>query len=307
MRPADVIVYNDIAAKLGSFHLLPMPGIVQPVRLDCLIRQMVDSTRRIKYVLTVAHKNLYPSVADPTSNAFDPIKAAAWYLQNGNIDEASWLVFIATHFGRNKKTKWQLTKNIYGALGQQPEWSWLTIQNNVQGFRNWLHLNSIQVKMNANFGNHHKFQSINALQPNGTGHAFETYIDWVQSAGGHSHLFNAALHKNGGDKRAAFMTLYMSMSQVASFGRTTKFDYLTMIGKLGIADIEPGSTFMDGATGPFSGARLLFGTNTANRATLNLWLESLENHLGLFFGMQVLEDALCNWQKSPDNYIYFAG
>nr|WP_258963964.1 hypothetical protein [Klebsiella pneumoniae] len=23
--------------------------------------------------------------------------------------------------------------------------------------------------------------------------------------------------------------------------------------------------------------------------------------------MQVIEDALCNWQKSPDRYVYFGG
>jgi hypothetical protein len=48
------------------------------------------------------------------------------------------------------------------------------------------------------------------------------------------------------------------MRAVASFGRTARFDYLTMVGKLGLAGIEPGSTYMQGATGPFTGACLLF-------------------------------------------------
>ena len=27
----------------------------------------------------------------------------------------------------------------------------------------------------------------------------------------------------------------------------------------------------------------------------------------LHVGKQVLEDSLCNWQKSPNHYVYFSG
>jgi hypothetical protein len=100
------------------------------------------------------------------------------------------------------------------------------------------------------------------------------------------------------------------MNAVIRFGRTAKFDYLTMVGKLQLAAIEPGSTYMGGATGPLRGAKLLFGGNISaniSKKTLEEWLIELESHLGLFFGMQILEDALCNWQKSPDRYVYFGG
>jgi len=70
-----------------------------------------------------------------------------------------------------------------------------------------------------------------------------------------------------------------------------------MIGKLELAAIEPGSTYMQNATGPLSGARLLFGVHHG-ATQLDHWLIELEAQLGV--GMQVLEDALCNWQKSPD-------
>ena len=36
---------------------------------------------------------------------------------------------------------------------------------------------------------------------------------------------------------------------------------LTMVGKLQLANIEPGSTYMNGATGPLDGGRLLFGND----------------------------------------------
>ena len=98
------------------------------------------------------------------------------------------------------------------------------------------------------------------------------------------------------------------MGDVVSFGRTARFDYLTMIGKLGLAHIEPGSTYMHGATGPFVGAKLLFGeadTANLNRASLDEMLIELEAYLNV--GMQAMEDALCNWQKSPSVFRAFRG
>jgi hypothetical protein len=106
------------------------------------------------------------------------------------------------------------------------------------------------------------------------------------------------------NRREAFNELYRSMHVVASFGRMARFDYLTMVGKLGLAQIEPGSTYMQGATGPINGARLLFGER-ASALDLDAWLVELEGELHV--GMQVLEDALCNWQKSPAEFVPFRG
>jgi hypothetical protein len=81
-----------------------------------------------------------------------------------------------------------------------------------------------------------------------------------------------------------------------------------MIGKLGLAEIVPGSTYMQGATGPVDGARLLFGGSKKadiSRKSLNQRLVDLDSHLNV--GMQVLEDALCNWQKSPSQFKRFRG
>jgi hypothetical protein len=102
--------------------------------------------------------------------------------------------------------------------------------------------------------------------------------------------------------------LYKQMRAVVRFGRTGRFDYLTMLGKVGLADIDADSTYMNEATGPKRGARLLFDgkidSNTDARA-LEARVASLEQHLGA--GMQVMEDAMCNWQKSPNRYLPFRG
>jgi hypothetical protein len=46
------------------------------------------------------------------------------------------------------------------------------------------------------------------------------------------------------------------------------------------------------------------GADVTN-ADLNDWLAALEGELAI--GMQALEDALCNWQKSPDAFKGFRG
>ena len=65
---------------------------------------------------------------------------------------------------------------------------------------------------------------------------------------------------------------------------------------------------MSGATGPISGARLLFAGDKAasiGPGKLDAWLITLDSDLKV--GMQVLEDALCNWQKNPQVFIPFRG
>lgn len=95
---------------------------------------------------------------------------------------------------------------------------------------------------------------------------------------------------------------------VKRFGRTGRFDYLTMMAKLGIWDVDPPHPYFGNATGPVQGASLLF-TNaraeTLPRAILNACVVQLGDDLGV--NMQVMEDSLCNWQKSPDGYLPFRG
>jgi hypothetical protein len=81
-----------------------------------------------------------------------------------------------------------------------------------------------------------------------------------------------------------------------------------MLGKLELARIEPGSPYLEGSTGPLAGARLLFsGSNTADISSQDLDSRSVELGDALGVGMQVVEDALCNWQKSPGKFVPFRG
>jgi hypothetical protein len=138
------------------------------------------------------------------------------------------------------------------------------------------------------------------------GQAVNSYVAWVGAAG-HQRLFANVVVKTGNDPHVIFDTLYRQLP-IITFGRLAKFDYLAMIGRYGIAPCEAGAAYLDGATGPARGARLLFdGQSDGSSTNLSLQreLDDLDTHLSV--GMQVIEDALCNWQKSPTVFEHFKG
>lgn len=313
MRPKDVNLSKQLKARLLSFasKVRSLPGLTSDARREAFVEQIVESIRRVKYIAVIREQQLSARRADPSSEMFDPIKAAILRMREENLDEAFWLVFLSVHFGKHRRSGWRLVRDVYGRLGGQPIWNWAQISADPKEFRRWLHREEGRLRGDGiprHFGNHRKYQSLDARTPTGTGAAFETYVTWVGPPRTHE-IFFADVYKNSGrNPKAAFDHLYKSLSAVASFGRTAKFDYLTMIGKVGLAPIEPGSTYLQGATGPLHGARLLFGGRTGaviERSTLDKWLIELGAELGV--GMQVMEDALCNWQKSPTRFKRFRG
>lgn len=302
-RIKDKILYANLHQKLNSFKkIYPMPGINDPIKKECLVHQIIDSDRRIKIAQIFKSKAYNKIVCDPTQSSFNPLTAASFHKQNGDIDEAFWLVFLAIHFGKHKSFGWNLARFTYNGLGDSIQWDWQTVSNDPLLFRKWLIRNHQNLKKKGKFSNHRRYVSI---EDKGTGVAVESYVNWIDANRGHKAFIQEIIDDVGCDKKRLFKYLYRSMSSVKSFGRLGKFDFLTMVGKLGLIDIEPDSTYLNGASGPYDGAKLLFGDSIKN--SLNIKLDTLEAHLGLSFGMQILEDSLCNWQKNPAKYIHFRG
>lgn len=304
----DSHLADSLDAKLvafDSFHR-PLPGIRDEVKRRAFVLQLIDSVHRVRYVEVVRNRPIAERRIDPSDDMFDPIRAAIWYQKNGNIEEAFWLVFLFVHFGKSRSGGWKTIAGIYGRLGQGHFWHWSDVSKDVKGFRKWLEMHQDDVNGLPGFGNHRKFESLNATSEIGTGAVIESYVNWVNPPRTHQELFDEAIHLAHQDSEKAFDMLYDSMRAVLRFGRLARFDYLTMIGKLKLADIKPGSTYMEGASGPFKGAKLLFGASAnVRRNTLDAWLRELDAQLKV--GMQVLEDALCNWQKSPVDFVRFRG
>jgi hypothetical protein len=287
-----------------------LPGLNNVQRQEVFIRQMIDSVRRVDFVRTVTKRDIHSDRADGLNPDFDPIRAALLGQRRGEFDEACWLAFLFVHFGRHPVSGYRYVREFYSALGQRSPWTFAAVSSDVAGMKAWLDKNENELRRGTQrgFGNHRKYLSLSGTKQNGTGHAFETYVNWVNAAGNHASLFDKALIQANHNPAQAFELLYQSMRSVASFGRIGRFDYLTMIQKLGFANIKPGRPYLDASTkGPNKGARLLFegGAQQHSLAELERRVQVLGARLGV--GMQEMEDAMCNWGKNPSIYKYFKG
>lgn len=305
MRPNDRPRAEQLERALLRYDQLerPLPGIQDPQMRAVLVEQLIDSLRRTRYISLICKRELSPQRADPNDPLFDPLKAAILHHRAGAMDEAFWLVFLMIHFGKHQRGGWRYLREIYGQLGGNERWDWRGTSNDVAGFRAWLGEHQRYIKRAdapGGFGHHRKYESLDAASPIGTGAVVESYVDLVLSAGDHASLMTTALAANDHDPGRSFHYLYQELSMVRRFGRLARFSYLCLVGNLGLAPIAANSPYMEGASGPLKGAKLLFGTYQNDRKLplqLDGWLSQLGSQLEV--GMQVLEDALCNWQKSP--------
>ncbi len=302
-----ILAAANYARILSEYHAAT--GLLLGADTDAtrrsLAEQIVDSVRRVDFVRVVRERGVSSVRADPDSGCFDPIRAAIYHNRIGDVDEAAWLVFLSTHFGKHGRSGWSLPLAVYRGGGAGERWTWARTSQRPEDFRAWLHDNQGRLRGIGAFGNHRKYVSLDAKKPVGTGAAVSSYVRWIKSAGDHRTKFTEVRQATTPFSEAMFFDrLYNSLGAVTSFGRMAKFDYLTMIGKTGILAIEPGKAYLTDATGPLNGARLLFGRN-ASAHTLEDYLVDLAALLGV--GQQVMEDSICNWQKSPVRYRAFKG
>jgi hypothetical protein len=286
-----------------SAKQIPLHGITRDEARKALALQMVASLRRIDYTKLRTGRRIDLRRTDPNHSLFDPELAATLHLRNGDLDEAFWIIFLATHFGKHGHHGRKRLKDVYSGLGQKT-WTWKEVSANPDAFRRWLAGNASRV--GGAFSNHRKYETLRSDSQKGTAAVIESYLAWIGPELSHRQLL-ARIIKGGNDPHANFDSIYKSM-RVKRFGRLGKFDFLALVGRLDLAPIAPGSAYLKGATGPLRGARLLFG----GRVDAAIGPDQLQEHLTkldgvLKVGMQVMEDSLCNWQKSPSKFVPFKG
>lgn len=282
---------------------LPTPGIADPAAKEVFVQQVLDSIRRVRFVTTLRQRNISPACLDPTSPTFDPIKAAIYYSRNNQIEEAFWLIFLSTFTGKHGSKNWMMLSQFYSMLGSEYRLTWDFITNNFDQFSAWYEQNYSSIT--RAFGNHRKFETLKAYSDGSPIRVFYSYIEWV--GGNHQEMIADAIIKVSANLGNLFDYLYNGMSNVRQFGRTSRFDYLCMLGKVGLVHIEPPSVYFNGSTGPLEGAKLFFG-HGFKRDDYEEKIKILSDSMTLGpMSMQVLEDSLCNWQKSPTTYKLFTG
>ena len=133
------------------------------------------------------------------------------------------------------------------------------------------------------------------------------YVCWI-GAGGHARFYSDVVRRTGNDPHTIFDALYRDL-RVPTFGRLAKFDYLSLVGRYGIAPIAAGSAYLERSNR--SSERRPAPLRLAGETVLHLLkrlqadIDALDRDLGV--GMAVMEDALCNWQKSPTKFVHLQG
>lgn len=298
---------TKLLARLAVFEAASgaLPGIAQQNQRNAFVEQIVDSVRRVEFVHRLTEADLSPARASPHSTIFDPIRGAIIHEKADETDEAWWLTFLAIHCGRHLVDGWELCRRIYAGDGPGKEWTWARISENPKALSAWLDAKNtawLAAGTRPRFGNHRKYESLAEDSKTGSGQTVRTYVEWVLRWGDHAAMLEDVLAKTGQDEHSAFDQIYDSMSAVNRFGRLARFDFLCMVNKIGLASISPSHPYIDNASGPKSGAKLLMGQQPGK---FNKPMSKLARALKV--DMQVMEDALCNWSKSPAGYKAFRG
>lgn len=277
-------------------------GVRDTIARQTLAGQMIASLRRLDYTAILKGRSVHPDRADPQSDLFDPERAALFHARNGNLDEAIWLIFLSVHFGKHGKHGWRMLRDVYSATGTG-RWTWARVSSDPSAFRKWLSENRADI--GGAFGNHRKYETIDASSKSSTAVVIESFVELCRPTP--SGYFAALTRSTGNEPKKIFDAAYQGLT-IARFGRLAKFDFLALLGRMDLIPAEPGSTYLRGATGPLRGARLLVDGDpkSITRADdLDVILQRLDQTLHV--GMQVMEDSICNWQKSPRKFVHFHG
>lgn len=280
-----------LAGKIQDyFNTQNIPFLNSDISCEVLAMQLIESMNRIDYFRILSDREVSIRRTNPQDPIFDPVKAIL-YFKDRDYDEACWLTFLLIYTGENYQSNWYFMRKLYGGLGKTLTWE--VAKNNPQLFTQLASMLS-NSKPKPKFGNHRKYESLDHLSI-----VFGTYVSWINNNGGHENLFRRTELT---DPKLYFNWLYNTLS-IYRFGRLAKFDYLSMLSKTGLANIESDSCYLTDSTGPKLGARLLFGNHLNNQ--LEIYAMELADYLGI--GYQEMEDALCNWQKSPRVFHSYTG
>lgn len=207
----------------------------------------------------------------------------------GDLDEALWRAFLAAHFGRDSASgnqKGSAARLLCG-FKNAPVWTWCVVKDAPGAFHRWLLSRRTELR-SLLYGNHRKYES---KKPDDIWAVIESFIDLVNGHGNRpSLLFSTDASMSRQDR---FDLLFERLRALHRFGRTGRFDFLSLLADLGLVKAHPGSCCLRGSTGPLNGARLLWGRRPVGE------LDELAADLARKLGVSplVIEDALCNWQK----------
>ena len=291
-RCRDPLLLGEALTQYESTHGA-LPGIARRVNRASFVEHLVECGIVADSMRSLSASHVDGACSDPGADSFNPLCGAVARNRRGDIEEACWLVFLAVAFGESADHGWHMATSAYRRADEAGMWDWDAVSSDTPAFRQWLGRNRYRFA-GVSFGNHRKRESLS--DRNGFGETVETYVWWVREQGMHADWIDSVRHR-----KDPFDALYRSMQGIRRFGRLARFDFLCCLESLAIIDFAPKRAYLQGATGPLVGARRLYGCPKGSWGGRPLVLDErlieLEGYLNV--GFDVLEDALCEWQKQP--------
>src|SRR5882762_6500425 len=140
VRPRQRGLGDRIDSELADFDQTrrPLPGVRDAASRVAFREQLLESSRRVRFVEIIRSRQFSDRRANPNDDLFDPLMAAILHHRRGNVEEAFWLVFLFVHFGKHVRGEWRYVREVYGRLGEGGLWDWEATARNPTGFRTWL-------------------------------------------------------------------------------------------------------------------------------------------------------------------------
>ena len=227
----------------------------------------------------------------PFSDAWDPRRAIVQWDRAGEKEEATWLAFLTTYFGyRDDGDRWQAVRTVYAGFGEG-RLSWETVRTNRRALD--VCVRHAEEYKTLAFGTFRNLEPHVPDHPNGFLAVVASYLKEVERRGHGSQV--AMLSRWSTDRHLKFHHMVRELREIRRFGRLATFDFLTLLGNLGVFPLEPSTLHLDGSSSALAGARRLCGKPTGNAALLDKECTALAADLGV--PLQVVEDALSMWQK----------
>ncbi len=283
------ILWTEAFKEILEFEMDEKPLIV-------LSKQTIDSIRRIK---------IYETYLEKARQADQ--KSLPYYITNNpfilsqrdslSIQTRVWIVYLATYFGKSLKSKWLLF--IRSAFRKDRS---LFLVEEIMEDRNsyFDYLRNINFFDSSSYSNHRKFTKKSLEGTKGFLHSADYFLN-------HIGYFAFFTDPN-------FHSVYTKAYRIPNFGRMAAFDFTSSLCKCGLGVKEPQSLYSSHSTGPLSALKSILSLAGSPKneksdqielgENLLLWFEQNTN---IRMCAQVIEDAICNWQKNTEVYKRYFG
>lgn len=268
---------------------------INKVILSVLADQTHDSIRRIE--IYRAYKSRATLAVEEKRSFFDTsnpfVLAQRTDLSN---EDRVWIIYLATYFGKSNFSGWDLF--LRAAFdGNQLLITFRKIKAKPEKYFDYL--NRLEFFENCKFSNHRKYTKKSLNGPKGFFHSMTFLINNMEQYCRSDEI--------------DFQGMYKLAGKIPNFGRLASFDFSSSLVKCGLKIGEPKSMYASHSTGPLQALELILrltNSDVSHQSKIDLSYNLVEwftENSDIFMVGQVLEDAICNWQKNPKKYIYYSG